>query len=65
MNSINYCVVSALFKNRNPTHLIKNKRKKKKNEWAQNGLLLQTIIFFMKNHKYKLLNFMTLFMDGV
>ena len=31
MNNIDYCVVSALFKNRNPTHLNKKlKRKEKK-----------------------------------
>ena len=65
MNNIDYCVVSALFKNRNPTHLIRNSREKKKSEWVQNGLLPQTVIFFVNNHQYKFLNFMTLFMDGV
>ena len=44
MNSIAYSVISPLFKNRNPKHLVKNK-KKKKSEWTQYGLWPQTNFF--------------------
>ena len=55
MNNIAYCVILTLFKNRNPSHLVKKLRKKKK---KVNGPKMdlnppQTKIF-LKSHKYKL-----------